>query len=78
MSRPRMSWPMLCPKPQSAPIRVALMLLLPMVSGVRAYAVETAFLIVVKGRPTQQAVLCSLGLLQPFMNRIQLFGARQS
>ena len=33
-----MSCPMLCPKPQSAPISVALMLLLPMVSGVRACA----------------------------------------
>lgn len=37
-----MSWPMLCPKPQSAPMRVALMLLLPIVSGVRAYAIEVA------------------------------------
>ena len=33
-----MSWPMLCPNPQSAPISVALMLLLPIVSGVRACA----------------------------------------
>ena len=48
MSRPRMSWPMLCPNPQRAPIRVALMLLLPMVSGVRACAILAAFIRAIK------------------------------
>ena len=36
MSKPNISCPMLCPKPQRAPNNVALMLLRPMVSGVKA------------------------------------------
>ena len=43
ISRPRISWPMLCPNPQRAPMRVALMLLLPMVNGVRACAQRGTF-----------------------------------